>query len=143
MHFQGGQLISLDKQNRLAIPTRYRDSLTAVCQGLLTLTRHPDGCLVLYPRPVWIQLRDKLAAMPLGARDWVRMYVGDADDLEMDSAGRILISPTLKALGGLDREISFKGMIDGFELWHPEKLHQREQSAITAGMPDYIAQMKL
>jgi MraZ protein len=143
VHFQGGQLISLDAKGRLAVPTRYRDTLNAVCQGQMTLTRHPDGCLLLYPRSVWHQRRDKLAALPVGARDWVRILVGDAEDVEMDGAGRVLVPPYLKGLAGLDKEVSFKGMNDGFEIWNTEKLALREQQTLAAGTPEIIANLTL
>jgi MraZ protein len=143
VEFQGGQLISIDKKGRVAVPTRYRDAVAELCQGQMTLTRHPDGCLLLYPRPAWLKRREKLAAMPLIARDWVRMMVGDAEDVEMDAAGRILVSPYLKGVAELDEEINFKGMKDGFEMWNPKRLAQREQEAMAAGTPDAIANLVL
>jgi MraZ protein len=142
VYFQGGQLLSLDAKNRIAMPTRYRAEVEAACAGQMTLTRHPDGCLLLYPRPIWVKRRDRLADLPEGARDWVRMIVGDADDVEIDSANRILITPYLKQLAGLDKEVSFKGMHDGFEIWDPKRLAEREQQTIAAGKPDIIANMK-
>ena len=48
--FQGSSALLLDAKGRMTIPTRHRDALSKQCEGLLTLTRHPDGCLLLFPR---------------------------------------------------------------------------------------------
>ena len=59
--------------------------LDALCQGQLTVTKHPDGCLVLFPRPVWLTVREKVAALPLSAAGWKRVFLGNAMDIEIDS----------------------------------------------------------
>jgi DNA-binding transcriptional regulator/RsmH inhibitor MraZ len=43
----------LDAKGRINVPVRHRDPLVAACNGQLTLTRHPEGYLLLYPRPTW------------------------------------------------------------------------------------------
>jgi DNA-binding transcriptional regulator/RsmH inhibitor MraZ len=45
----------------MSIPTRHRDALLQQEQGRLTLTRHPDGCLLVYPRSVWEEKREQIA----------------------------------------------------------------------------------
>ena len=49
--FQGASQLTIDPKGRLSMPTRHRDALLAQCGGRLTVTRHPDGCLLVYPRP--------------------------------------------------------------------------------------------
>ena len=56
--FQGRSALSLDAKGRMSVPTRHREALMFQCEGRLTLTRHPDGCLLLYPRPVWETVRE-------------------------------------------------------------------------------------
>jgi D-serine deaminase-like pyridoxal phosphate-dependent protein len=65
--FQGASQLTLDGKGRVSIPSRHRDVLAAQCDGRLTLTRHPDGCLLLYPRPVWEARREasRAAMAPL------------------------------------------------------------------------------
>ena len=50
--------MSLDAKGRMSVPTRHREALVLQCDGRLTLTRHPDGCLLLYPRSVWESVRE-------------------------------------------------------------------------------------
>ncbi len=74
------------------MPARHRDSLAAGCDGRLTLTRHPDGCVLVYPRPTWEVRRQQIAELPYSARALQRLLLGSAVDVELDSAGRILVS---------------------------------------------------
>ncbi|MGD9945702.1 MAG: division/cell wall cluster transcriptional repressor MraZ [Burkholderiaceae bacterium] len=137
--FQGSSALLLDAKGRMTVPTRHRDALSAQCEGQLTLTRHPDGCLMLFPRPVWIEHRAKLAAMPISARYWARIFLGNALDVEMDGTGRILISPELRTAAGLAKEVMLLGMGSHFEIWDAATLAAKEREAIDAGMPDAIA----
>src|SRR5690606_27365482 len=134
--FQGSSALLLDAKGRMTVPTRHRDALSEQCEGKLTLTRHPDGCLLLFPRPVWEKHRERLAAMPIGARNWSRISLGDALDVEMDGTGRILISPELRAAASLTREVMMLGMGSHFESWDSALLAAKEREAIEAGMPE-------
>jgi MraZ protein len=137
--FQGSSALLLDAKGRMTIPTRHHDALSSKCEGLLTLTRHPDGCLLLFPRPVWELHRDRLAAMPIAARAWARIFLGNALDVDMDATGRILISPELRGAVSLNREVMLLGMGSHFEIWDTGTLAAKERETLAAGMPDAIA----
>ena len=89
--FQGPSAINLDAKGRMSVPARYRDALIREFEGKLTLTRHPDGCLLLFPRTVWESHREQIAAWPIQARDWKHIFLGNAFDVDIDTAGRIQI----------------------------------------------------
>jgi MraZ protein len=109
------------------------------CEGRLTLTKHPEGCLLFFPRPVWEIHREKIAAWPMSARAWQRIFLGNACDVEMDSAGRILISPELRTAVGLTRDVMLLGMGSHFEIWDAAKLAENEQAAVAGGTPDVLS----
>lgn len=136
--FQGSSAITLDAKGRVSIPTRHRDALQNQADGKLTLTRHPDGCLLMYPRPVWEERRAQIARFPMSARALQRLLLGNAQDVELDSAGRILIAPELRAAAGLKREVMLMGLGEHFELWDAEALAQSEAEALAQGMPDSL-----
>jgi len=123
----------------MSIPAKHRDALALQCEGRLTLTRHPHGCLLFFPRPVWETHRDQIAAWPMSARAWQRIFLGNACDVEMDSAGRVLISPELRAAVGLEKEVMMLGMGTHFEIWDAAKLAADEASAVAGGMPDVLS----
>jgi MraZ protein len=137
--FQGSSALSLDAKGRLIVPARHRDALVVQSEGRLTLTRHPDGCLMLFPRPVWEVHRERIAALPISARPWQRIFLGSATDVDMDSAGRILVSPELRQAATLTKDVMLLGMGSHFELWDAQLLAAKDKEAIAAGTPESLA----
>ena len=135
---QGRFALTMDSKGRLTVPARQRDILQVLHEGRLTVTRHPDGCLMLLPRGTWERKRQEIAAWPFSARAWQRIFLGNASDLDMDSAGRILISPELRNVAGLTRDVMLLGMGSHFEIWDAAKLEDSESQAIAEGMPDVL-----
>src|SRR5690606_36545247 len=120
------------------MPTRHRDALALQSEGQLTLTRHPDGCLLVYPRPVWEAKRAEIASFPMTARALQRLLLGNAQDVELDGSGRFLVAPELRAAAGLKRDVMLMGMGAHFELWDAEALARSEEAALAQGLPDVL-----
>ena len=137
--YQGASSLSLDAKGRMSVPTRHRDALLIQCEGSVTLTKHPHGCLLLFPRPVWESHREQIASWPMSARAWQRIFLGNASDVEFDSAGRLLIAPELRTAVGLTRDVMLLGMGSHFEIWDASKLDDSEAQAIAEGMPDVLS----
>lgn len=138
--FQGSSALTLDVKGRISIPTRHRDALVSQVQGRLTLTRHPDGCLLVYPRPEWEKKREQIVAFPMSARPLQRLLLGNAQDVDMDGAGRILVAPELRTAAGLTREVMLLGMGSHFELWDAAAWARREADDLAQGMADVLDQ---
>lgn len=121
MMFRGAMSVNLDSKGRLAVPTRYRQILWEEHQGVLICTvdiRQP--CLLLYPLQEWIKVEQKLLALsnfdPIQRR-LQRVMLGFATECEMDSAGRILLSPTLRSHIQSDKTVMLVGQLNKFEIW--------------------------
>ncbi|MCX7235741.1 MAG: division/cell wall cluster transcriptional repressor MraZ [Burkholderiales bacterium] len=138
--FQGASALNLDAKGRMSVPTRHRDALMVQGEGRVTLTKHPDGCLLLFPRPEWEAFRTRIAQLPMDAHWWRRIFLGNAAEIDLDSAGRILVSPELRSAAGLDREIMLLGMGSHLEIWDANTYASKEQAAIAQGMPDALKQ---
>jgi len=134
--FQGASSLTLDGKGRLSVPTRHRDVLSATAQGLLTITKHPHGCLMVFPRPEWDVFRDRISALPMSAQWWKRIFLGNAMDVELDSTGRILISPELRTSAGIAKDTILLGMGNHFELWDKAAYEAQEAKAMQEQMPD-------
>lgn len=132
--FQGASSLSLDAKGRLSVPTRHRDALG----GQVTLTKHPDGCLMVFPRAEWERFRDRIAQLPMSAQWWKRIFLGNAMDVEMDGTGRVLVSPELRAAAGLVRDAVLLGMGTHLELWDKATYEAKEAEAMQATMPDVL-----
>lgn len=136
--FQGASALALDAKGRLSVPARHRDVLTAMAQGQLTITKHPEGCLMVFPRPAWESFRDKIAALPMSAAGWKRIFLGNAMDVEIDASSRVLISPELRAAAGLTKDVMLLGMGSHFELWDATRYAAHEAEVMQQGMPDVL-----
>ncbi|AQZ97290.1 division/cell wall cluster transcriptional repressor MraZ [Comamonas kerstersii] len=134
--FQGASSLNLDGKGRLSIPTRHRDALISQAQGQVTITKHPHGCLMLFPRPEWLLFRERIGQLPMSAQWWKRIFLGNAMDVEMDGTGRVLISPELRKAVNLSREVILLGMGNHFELWDQATYEANEAEAMQAPMPD-------
>jgi len=130
--------LSLDAKGRMTVPARHRDSLRALCQGQLTMTKHPEGCLLVFPRPAWETFREKVMGLPMSAAGWKRVYLGSAVDVDFDSADRILISPELRAAAGLDKDVLLMGMGSHFELWDVARQAAHEAEVMAGPLPDAL-----
>jgi MraZ protein len=140
--FRGENKVTLDAKGRLAMPTRYRDGIVEDAAGRLIATiDHSDRCLLIYMFPDWEEIERKLSKLPAlnpVARSLQRLMIGHATDLELDSAGRLLIPPNLREYAGLNRDVVLSGQGTRFELWDEAlwvaqreasiKLHQSGQA---------------
>lgn len=136
--FQGASSLSLDAKGRLSVPTRHRDALMEQAGGQLTITKHPDGCLMVFPRPEWERFRERIAQLPMSAQWWKRIFLGNAMDVEMDGTGRVLVSPELREAAGITKDTVLLGMGSHFELWDKATYDAKEAAAMQAGMPDVL-----
>ncbi|RZL37958.1 MAG: transcriptional regulator MraZ [Rubrivivax sp.] len=136
--FQGASNLALDAKGRLGVQTRHREVLQLLCEGRLTITKHPDGCLMLFPRPTWEAFRDKVAALPMSAAGWKRVFLGNAMDVEIDSAARVLISPELRESAGLDKDVVLLGMGSHFEIWDKKARLAEEAETMAGPLPDSL-----
>lgn len=136
--FQGASALTLDAKGRMAVPARHRDALQALCEGQLTITKHPDGCLMVFPRPSWETFRDKVAALPMSASGWKRIFLGNAMDVEIDGSARVLVSPELRAAAGISKDVMLLGMGSHFELWDAERYAAHEAEVMAQAMPEAL-----
>jgi len=133
--FQGASSLSLDAKGRLSVPTRHRDALGATA-GQLTITKHPHGCLMIFPRLEWDRFRERIAALPMQAHGWKRVFLGNAMDVEMDATGRVLVSPELREAAGISKDAVLLGMGAYLELWDAAAYKAHEAEVMQGEMPD-------
>jgi MraZ protein len=136
--FLGTSSVSLDAKGRISMPTRHRDALVAAAKGQLTITKHPEGCLMVFPRPEWEKFLERVMQLPQSAQWWKRIFLGYAMEVEMDATGRVLISPELRDTAGLTRETLLRGAGAYFELWDKATFEAKEIQAMQAERPEAL-----
>lgn len=139
--FQGGSTITLDTKGRMALPTRYRAPLLELCEGHLVLTLHEDGCVLMYPQPVWDEIRREMIRVPnqdRRTREYQRLMLGYASEVDMDGQGRVLIPPRLRGKTHLDKRVELAGLGNKFEIWNEDVWNQRLDALISGQAGDEV-----
>lgn len=130
--FRGVNPINLDAKGRMAIPARYRETISEHCCGQLVATIDTEErCLLLYPLAEWEEIQEKIESLPSfnpAARRIQRLLIGHAADLDMDANGRLLLPAPLREYAELNKKIVLLGQGNKFEIWSEESwLATREQ----------------
>lgn len=131
-------MLTLDGKGRITVPARWKDVLIATVQGQMVVAKNPDGCLALYPLPVWEQLEKNLLELASGDDPWRRFFIGSATEVEIDGGARLLIPPELRAWAGLEKDVKFMGVGPHFELWDMGRYEAREAEALARGRPEAL-----
>ena len=150
--FRGVNPINLDAKGRMAIPARYRDTITEHCCGHLVATIDTEErCLLLYPLAEWEEIQEKIEALPSfnpAARRIQRLLIGHATDLNMDSNGRLLLPAPLREYAELDKEIVLLGQGNKFEIWSEARWMSTREEYLAevegvAALPDELQNLSL
>lgn len=145
--FQGSQSINMDAKGRMAIPSKYRDLLTAACNGRLVITANPyERCLNIYPEPQWREVSTKISALPnsqKSVRRLQRLVLGNACELELDGNGRILLPSILRDYAGLDKKLVLVGLNEKAELWSEDSWNALLDEQDDEPLPDELQNLSL
>ena len=147
--FRGVTQLALDAKGRFAVPAKHREALAAGRSGRLVITADLSHCLLLYPLSAWEPIEAELmkfSSFNDQIRGLQRLLVGYADEVDLDSAGRILVPPALRRYAYLDRQIVLVGQGHKFELWDEARWHAQTAQAIAfpaASLPPELAGFSL
>jgi MraZ protein len=117
--FLGQYEHTIDEKGRLTVPVRYRDLLQ---EGAYITTGFDSNLMVLTAAHF-----DKMSArvnqmnlMDPTARQLKRFIFSNAERLEVDKAGRVLIPQYLRDSAHLNVDVIVAGVGDYFEIWSTE-----------------------
>ena len=132
-----------DVKGRIFIPSVYRKVLPDGEKDRLVMRKDADNdCLILFPESVW---NKKIAELKSNLDEWdaddqllLMQFVSDAEWLDIDSQGRVLISKRYLDLIGIENsEVMFVGMMDRFAVWGRQRY---EEVKLPAG--DFAKRLK-
>ena len=110
--FRGANLLNIDAKGRMAMPTKHREVLLAQSSGELVITAHPHGCLLIYPQIAWEPIQSKIMALSSFDKKssaLQRLLVGYAEDISLDTVGRLLLSQVLREFARIDKQAMLVG----------------------------------
>ena len=112
---------SMDDRGRVAVPAVFRREL--VDGGVLRPAE--DGCLELYTQQGFeAETEQRLGSSGTqrrGDRRRRRNFLPDAQHVDLDRQGRILVPQEMRERAGLDGRVSLIGLGDYIEIWDPER----------------------
>ncbi|RJQ35446.1 division/cell wall cluster transcriptional repressor MraZ [Candidatus Parcubacteria bacterium] len=114
---------TLDEKKRISLPKAFRTALGKK----MVITRGLDNCLFIYSLKNWERVAAKLGSLSFAGADtrgFNRFMLSGAVEVEVDAAGRILISEHQRAFAGLKREVIFAGLSDRVEVWDKARWHE-------------------
>ncbi|MFA6081838.1 MAG: division/cell wall cluster transcriptional repressor MraZ [Patescibacteria group bacterium] len=126
--FIGEHNHNIDDKGRLQIPARFRG---AFADGAV-VTRGLDGCLFIYTLTEWQKLAEKLDELPLtgkDARQFSRLMLAGAVDVELDKQGRVILPGYLRQFAGIKSNVVVAGLMNRLEVWDEAKW-KTEQSSL-------------
>ena len=107
---------SLDTKKRLSLPKKFRIELGRK----VVVTRGLDNCLFMFPMQAWKKTAKKLQELSFAQADtrgFNRFMLSGAVEVDIDSAGRILVPDFLKEFAGLKEKVVLAGVNDRVEIW--------------------------
>lgn len=129
LQFLGNIEAKADAKGRIFVPAVFRKRLQNAGEDFLVLRKDIfQDCLVLYPGTVWEReiemLRSRLNKWNLEQQQVFRQFVLDAERLEMDASGRILIPKRYMQMADIEVDVRFLGVDNIIEVWAREKLEK-------------------
>jgi MraZ protein len=123
MSLTGTYLRSLDSKLRLAIPKRFRDELVTVEDPRLFVAPETDRSLGLFGGRVFQRRARRLESLSgpsSRVKNYMRLYYSQAEEVELDSQGRIRLPERLVSFGNLRQNVVLLGVHDHVEIWDQE-----------------------
>ncbi|MDR2954016.1 MAG: division/cell wall cluster transcriptional repressor MraZ [Prevotella sp.] len=129
LQFLGNIEAKIDAKTRVFVPAAFRKILQSSDQNTLILRKDVfQNCLVLYPLQVWeeelARLRSRLNRWDREQQALFRQFVVDAERLEIDTNGRILIPKRYCQMAGIASDVRFIGVDNTIEVWAKEELEK-------------------
>lgn len=130
--FRGLNTVSVDAKGRLAIPARFRETLSRIEETSLVLTLNPwDRALWLYPLAEWNLIDIKLASLSdfdKQSRRTKQIMRGYATDLGLDGQGRILLPAEMRDLAEIKKQSVLLGQGNKLEIWNADNWQQERDA---------------
>lgn len=122
--FLGEYEATVDAKGRFLLPAAIRKKLPADAPNDFVINRGFEKCLTLYPAANWQPIMEgisKLNDFDPKVREFRRYFFNGATELELDTAGRLLVPPNLRDHANIDKDIVLVGSMQKIEIWDKVK----------------------
>lgn len=107
-----------DDKKRISLPSKFRKEMGKK----IVITHGLDNCLFMYTVKEWMKISEKLGGLSMGqsdSRGFNRIMLAGAQEIEVDSIGRILLPEFLREFAGIasKNKVVFAGVHSRVEIW--------------------------
>lgn len=137
--FLGEFEATLDAKGRFLLPAGFKKQLPEEETSRFVINRGFEKCLALYPMRTWEPLFAKINGLnefDPRQREFRRAFLNGATYVEPDTAGRILVPPSLKLYAALQKDIVLMATGDKLEIWDSNKYKQFFDSISSDALSD-------
>lgn len=127
VHFLGEYEATIDAKGRFLLPARLVSQLPEGVATSFVINRGFDECLYLHPLQNWDSVSSEIDDLPDHDEDnrkLKRFFNNGVTPVELDTANRILLPPSLKVYAGLQKDIVLSSSKKRIEIWDKAKYHQ-------------------
>lgn len=127
---RGSTSARIDDKGRLKVPNAFRRLVEQKHGRELFLTSLTGEYVRIYPMPVWLELEEKLAAMPSTHPSKLRFldrvnYYGSA--AELDIQGRVIVPARLRDAATMSGDVDVLGQVNYLDVWNHDRFVAKMQ----------------
>ena len=125
--FLGEYEATLDTKGRFLLPAGFKKQFPEEGSTHFIINRGFEKCLTLYPLQSWepiFSAISKLNDFDPKVREFRRYFLNGALQIELDSAGRLLLPKNLTEHASLERDIVLVSAVNKIEIWDKVKYTQ-------------------
>jgi MraZ protein len=125
--FIGEYESTIDAKGRFLLPSGFKKQLPEQENYLFVINRGFEKCLTLYPIHSWEPIFKEISQLndfDPKVREFRRYFLNGAIQLELDSAGRVLLPKNLMEHASLEKDIVLVSAINKIEIWDRNKYQQ-------------------
>ena len=125
--FLGEFEATIDTKGRFLLPAGFKKQLPTDATAQFVINRGFEKCLTLYPQQSWEPIFSQISQLndfDPKVREFRRYFLNGATDVELDSAGRLLLPKNLLSHASLDKDIVLVSAVNKIEIWDQIKYTQ-------------------
>ena len=115
---------TVDEKQRLAVPKKLKEGLLNESENTAYIAPETECSLTLYSPHEFDQRASRLVDMATQrseVRTYQRLYFSQAEQVEIDSQGRIRLPERLMKFAQINQEVVLLGVHDHIEIWDREQ----------------------
>ena len=124
IQFLGEYECTIDAKGRFLLPAAIKKQLPEADASQFVINRGFEKCLTLYPIQSWQPIFDQISKLndfDPKVREFRRYFFNGATNVELDTAGRILLPKNLVEHASLQKDIVLVSALNKIEIWDKQQ----------------------